>query len=147
MIFLPHTSESDLQRLLQKTDDEVTKALKMPRTRYVEKAGVTLKDLLVKKNPWYSLGGGCGRPSCHICLSQGGKGTSCRREATCYKIECKLCDQKEEGGRTWYIGETSRSTYERLQEHMWLFTHKKQGDPAKDEASSALWIHFRDEHK
>ena len=67
VVFIPHTSDSDLQRLLQKTDDSVTSALKMPRTKYVEQAGTTLKDLLIRKNPWHRLGGGCGRPSCHLC--------------------------------------------------------------------------------
>ena len=45
-----------------------------------------------------------------------------------------------------YIGETSRSTYERLQEHMWLFTNRKEGDPEKGEASSVLWHHSKEEH-
>mgnify|MGYP003328639593 CR=1 FL=1 len=71
---------------------------------------------------------------------------SCRKEGTCYKIECSLCDQNEEGTKSWYIGETSRSTQERLKEHMWLFSNKKEGDPSKNEASSVLWIHSRDEH-
>ena len=30
VVFIPRTSDSDLQRLLQKTDDSVTSALKMP---------------------------------------------------------------------------------------------------------------------
>ena len=46
----------------------------------------------------------------------------------------------------WYIGETSRSTYERLTEHMWLFSKRKDGDPSKNEASSALWLHSREAH-
>ena len=57
VIFIPHTQDSDLQRRLQKVDDKVTKALQMPRTKYVERAGVTLKDMLVRKNPWFQLGG------------------------------------------------------------------------------------------
>ena len=51
VVFIPHTMDSDLQRRIQKADDKVTKALKMPRTRYVERAGVTLRDTLVRKNP------------------------------------------------------------------------------------------------
>ena len=147
VIFIPHTSNSNLQRVLQQTDDLVTRALGMPRTRYVERGGLTIKDLLVRKNPWFRLGGGCGRPTCHVCQSQGGKGTTCRREGTCYQIECKQCDELEGGVKTWYIGETSRSTMERMKEHLWLFNHKKEGDPTKDEASSALWIHSRDCHQ
>ena len=56
--FLPHTRNSNLQKVIQKADDQVTKALGMPRTKYVEKGGTTLKDLLVRKDPWYKLEGG-----------------------------------------------------------------------------------------
>ena len=155
VVFLPHTSNSGLQRVIQKADDQVTQALGMPRTRYVEKGGTTIKDLLVKKDPWYKLGGGCGRTTCHICMSQGGKGTSCRKEGVCYEIECKVCEGEKEGGggegeggrrRTKYVGETSRSGYERLKEHMWLFSNRKDGDPEKGEANSVLWKHSREEH-
>ena len=107
MTFLPHTRNSNLQKVIQKADDQVTKALGMPRTKYMEKGGTTLKDLLVRKDPWYKLEGGCGQPSCHICLSQGGKGTSCRREGVCYMIECTICDKEEGRIKTCYIGETS----------------------------------------
>ena len=48
--------------------------------------------------------------------------------------------------KTWYIGETSRSPYERIKEHMWLFTNKKKGDPEKEYASSALWRHSKEAH-
>ena len=153
VIFVPHTQDSALQRRLQKADDQVTKALGMLRTRYMEGSGTSLKDLLVRKNPWFKLGGGCGRQGCHICLSQQGKGTSCRKEGACYQIVCSICEKKYEevkgeGGvrKTWYVGETSRSPHERLKEHMWLFRNRKEGDPEKNEASSALWRHSRDNH-
>ena len=58
-------------------------------------------------------------------------------------------EREEEGrkGMAQYIGETSRSTFERLKEHLWLFTNKKEGDPAKQEASSVLWKHSKEDHK
>ena len=145
VIFIPHTSSSSLQKSLQERDDQITKALGMPRTRYVERGGVTLKDMLVNKNPWQQLNGGCGRQNCHLCNSQKGQGTSCRREGVLYKIECVLCERGE-GHQTWYIGESSRSAHERLAEHFWLFANKKEGDPDKHEASSVLWRHSRDSH-
>ena len=76
---------------------------------------------------------------------------------TVYRIECTQCEkrveeEKESGGegggsKAEYIGETSRSTYERLKEHMWLFVNKKEGDPEKLEASSVLWKHSKEDHK
>ena len=151
VIFLPHSTNSALQRFLQAADDKVTKAFGMPRTRYMEKGGLTYRAMLVRKNPWLRLGGGGVRPSCHICMIQEGKGTMCRREGTVYRVECKLCERGEGivgrvKTKTWYIGETSRSCYERLKEHMWLFTHKKDGDPEKGEASSVFWKYSRDAH-
>ena len=88
VVFLLHTKGSSLQKVVQKADDQVTKALAMPRTKYVAKGGTTLKYLLVKKDPWFKMKGGCGRSTCHIYISQGGKGTSRRRQNVCYKIEC-----------------------------------------------------------
>ena len=147
VIFVPHTQSSSLQKVLQHREYRVTKAFGMRRTKYVERGGVTLKDLLVNKNPWQELNGGCGRQDCHLCLSQQGKGTSGRREGVCYRMECLQCENGGEGThKTWYIGESSRSAFERLSEHMWLFRHRKEGDQEKQEASSALWRHSRDAH-
>ena len=55
--------------------------------------------------------------------------------------------RREEGRRkTKYVGESSQSSHERMREHMWLFVHKKDGDPEKGEANSVLWRHSREEH-
>ena len=144
VIFVPHTQGSSLQKTLQKIDDDFTKCHGLNRTKYVERAGTTLRDTLVCKNPWYALQGGCKRPTCHICNSNGGKGANCRKEGACYTIECKMCDAV--GNKTKYIGETSRSPYERMSEHMKLFHGQKEGDPDTGKASSVLWLHSRDAH-
>ena len=144
VIFVPHTQGSNLQKTLQKIDDDFTKCHGLNRTKYVERAGKTLRDTLVCKNPWYALQGGCKRPTCHICNSNGGKGASCRKEGACYTIECKMCDAV--GSKTKYIGETSRSPYERLSEHMKLFLGQKEGDPETGKASSVLWLHSKEAH-
>ena len=117
VIIIPHTHSSSLQKSMQARDDAVTKALGMPRTRYVERGGVTLKDMLVNKNPWQQLNEGCNRSNCHLCSCQKGGGISCRREGVCYRLECLQCENGG-GNKTWYIGETSRSAFERLNEHM-----------------------------
>ena len=65
VIFIPHTADNSLRKLLQAEDDDITKVMKMGRTKYVEHAGVKLSSQLVRKNIWYSLGGGCGRPKCY----------------------------------------------------------------------------------
>ena len=145
VVFIPHTDGSALQRILQVEDDKFTETMRLPRSRYVERAGMTLRDILVKKNPWYQLQGGCGRADCYVCLSNGGKGTNCRREGACYSITCKICDS--EGKKILYLGETSRSPYERLNEHFKLFKGQKEGCPEKGEARSALWLHSKESHE
>ena len=152
VIFVPHTQNSSLQRALQKVDDEFSSCMKIPRTRYIERAGTTLADLLVKKNPWLELNGGCNRLDCLICASSGGRGTSCRRENVCYTIECRLCESVAEGEDkkiVRYLGETSRSGYERVKEHVTNFEARKEGfdeDGEPTPASSVLWIHSKEEH-
>ena len=61
-----------------------------------------------------------------------------------YEVKCSICEER--GSKSRYVGESARSFYERLGEHMYLFKQKKQGDPEKNEASSALWLHSRDRH-
>ena len=55
-----------------------------------------------------------------------------------------LCKKEEK--KIFYIGETSRSSYEILLEHMILFKGKKEGDPEKNQANSVLWAHSKDSH-
>ena len=144
VIFVPHTTESDLQRKLQAVDNEVTKALKMGRTRYVERAGTKLKDKLVNKNIWIKNNGGWGRVICYECKSTKGTGISCRLEWVCYELVCLKCEEQKK--RTIYIGETSRSAQERIYEHMRLFKGKKSGDPEKNQSNSVFCGHSRDSH-
>ena len=117
----------------------------MGRTKYIEQAGLKLSSKLVRKDPWYSLNGGCGRLKCYVCKSSSGKGIICRREGVCYEMTCKLCEAQKT--RTIYIGETSRSSFERIHEHMWLFLSKKEGDVEKNQANSVLWIHSKSAHE
>ena len=95
----------------------------------------------MRKNIWYSLNGGCGRAKCYPCKSSAGKGISCRQESICYEMVCKVCEEQER--RTIYIGESSRSAFERIHEHMWLFLAKKEGDVEKNQSNSVLWHHSK----
>ena len=96
----------------------------MPRMRYVERPGRTIGDSLIEKDPWYRLNGGCSKESCPVCYWSKGAGIRCSREGICYRIECVICGEMERV--ILYIGETSRSGRERIAEHMWLFTHRKE---------------------
>ena len=61
----------------------------------------------------------------------------CKKESVCYEIECMKC--KEEEDESVYIGETSRSAYERLIEH--------ERGHRKKEKDNPLWKHDHLLHK
>ena len=134
VVFIPHTTNSTLRKQLQEADNEMTGVLRMGRTKFSEEAGVKLSSQLVVKKIWYRLNGGCGRRACYPCIRNKGKGISCRAEGVCYEIVCNLCSKEEK--RTVYIGESSRSGYERIFEHMVLFKGKKEGDPEKQQQNN-----------
>ena len=117
----------------------------MARTKYIENAGVKLSSKIIVKNPWVAINGGCGRKLCHTCKSTSGKGISCRKEGITYSVTCKLCEAASK--KTLYIGESSRSMYERMTEHMYLFRTKKEGDPTKLQSNSVFWGHSKDCHE
>ena len=144
VVFIPYTKGSSLRKQLQEEDDKVTKILGIPRTKYIEKAGNKISSQIIVKNPWVAIKGGCGRKLCYACKSTAGKGISCRKEGINYSITCKLCETT--GRKTLYLGESSRSAYERMNEHAYLFRTKKEGDPEKQQSNSVLWGHSRDHH-
>ena len=109
------------------------------RLKIVERAGVKIKDLLTRSNPW--KGQDCKRKNCLLCLTKmkSEKNTSqdCHRRNLVYEIHCETCEAKErekiekmeipkkekvkklsEIRKYKYIGETSRSAFERGWEHL-----------------------------
>ena len=84
-----------------------------------------MRDMLVVKYPWKEVD--CARTDCLVCHSvwaqpdttpkeYKAKLGSCFQRGTCYKITCVACLRREL--RAEYVGETGRSTYERMQEHL-----------------------------
>ena len=72
VVFIPYTKEGKLRKELQRVDDELTKVMRMDKTKFVERAGTKLFDILCTKDPFYELGGGC-KQDCHICRTQAGE--------------------------------------------------------------------------
>ena len=98
---------------------------RIPWVKVIERGGTKLKDLITNKSPWRKVY--CGRPDCLTCHSfldqpetspkqyKAGLG-SCYNRNVCYKLTCVSCLKKVI--RTSYVGETSRSLYERVGEHL-----------------------------
>jgi len=103
------------------------------KVKVVERTGRTIKQLLVKSDPMNK-----GECKCRICAMAGKQ--ICKVRECVYEMTCSLCHQQ-------YIGETSRSLYERYNEHMMLlqredinsvfFKHTQQHH--KEEAASVTW--------
>ena len=126
VFFIPYTPEGELRKQLQKQEDEMGFKL---RIKYVEKLGNTVADMLVRTDP---VGGHCGR-DCNMCSTKTG---DCTKKNVVYQIECAECTKL--GKKPKYFGETARTGFERMREHLTLLNNH----PDK----SALGDHIRDKH-
>ena len=115
----------------------------------VEMGGSSLGQLFSNRNPW--AGTACGRTDCYTC-HQGGNSErkeDCFRRNILYKSTCVTCEDREiEKGKTSknkkgkadlsgknvYVGETSRSLYERSREHV-----KDGADRTEDSHIAKHW--------
>ena len=108
--------------------------------RVAEMAGMALSRLLPSTNPWGA--GDCGREDCPVCNQGDEKNENCKKRNILYESSCRLCQvdgknagkiDKKAGNKGIYVGESSRSMYERGKEHQ-----KDGKDRAED---SHQWKH------
>ena len=164
VVIVPATPGSILIGRLQKQDNLVCQASNCLQVRFVERAGTTVMEELGRNNPWANEWS-CPRQDClpcqgHLLLAAeaeeeamkmaGNTDTittktkkeerislpSCTGEGANYCIECLTC--RQEGRRRLYLGETSRSPYQRGAEHE---KEVREGVP-----SHPLVIHCMEEH-
>ena len=128
-MFVPHTPEGTLARMLQEVDDLFRKGTDLKRIKMVERGGTTLKNILSRSNPWAR--DGCERQDCLPCRGERGKGGNCQQEGVVYRISCQECSKRMI--RSEYTGETSRTGYLRGREHLDGLDKKKEDNP--------LWKH------
>ncbi len=119
MVFIPTTPNSTLQRAFQEE-----KRKSRFKIRVDETSGRSLKQILQRSNPFKERQ--CSRDQCPVCTT-GGKG-SCDMKGVNYEIQCEC------GGK--YIGQSSRSSYERGREHFNQLRNEK----------GVLWKHQSEEH-
>ena len=126
VLFVDHTENSDLARKCQKVINEIGLKIKVQ-----EKSGVTLKQDLVRSNPFQKLK--C-LDQCTICESH--PKINCKMRDVIYDIVC----EGDHGAETIvnYGGETSRSIGERFNEHLEDILKKKTNAP--------MYQHFSEMH-
>jgi hypothetical protein len=126
--------------------------------KIVEKAGDKLQHLLSNTNPW--SGSACSRGDCVTCGQGGDRLPNCTQRNILYESSCLVCnpegswaDKNKEGTDSLadsreqpsiYVGESSRSIYERSKEHWrdttgrleeshmhkhWISSHQAEGEP------------------
>ena len=133
---VPYTPGSELQKSMQRAEDDFSKLICTRRVRVVESGGNQLIHMLGRNDPWGHMRQ-CDDDKCNICLSrqwiqdQSRIATEekeklppqlvtktsgqCRREGVIYVAQCLLCIP--EGLKTLYWGESNRSARQRTKEH------------------------------
>ena len=132
VMFVENTPHGELCARLQNTADRIA-GVSNRRVKMVEMGGTSLGQTFSNRNPW--AGAGCERADCHTC-HQGGRADrkeDCFRRNILYESRCGTCEDRiaeEEPSKkrkknkqsfdeqNIYVGETSRSLYERTKEHI-----------------------------
>ena len=123
VLFVPKTGGSVLQKRLQELEPGLS-AISGERVRYVERTGVTMKQLLHRNNPW--AGAPCYKAdSCLSCASDKDIKDNCSKRSILYEVHCGPCRHQAEldkaAGKDWvdylYVGQTSESCFVRGNSH------------------------------
>ena len=106
-------NDSKLKRELQRWDNEYTDNNKLNKVRFMERCGRKVKTTICRSNPWQR--NKCEREGCEMCEVRDEKQHGmCKGESITYKIDCEECGK--EGKVVKYIGESSRSGWERKED-------------------------------
>ena len=105
VMFVPSTPNGELAKLMKKADSDFRRGTKMRPIKFIERAGVSLRDTLVTSNPWGDEK--CGRGACFICRGDKGGISNCMKEGVLYSIRCDVC--RKEGREIEYWGETGET--------------------------------------
>ena len=158
VMFVPYTTNGTLAKMLRENEEKLVE-LTGTRVKIVERTGTKIQDILTKSNPWQ--GQDCERKNCLLCITKTrtGKLTSqdCSKRNIVYETSCATCeeiqleelensdleeqekqDKKKNLKIFKYIGESSRSAYERGWEHL--------NDMAKLDPKSHMLKHVLTQH-
>ena len=122
-MFVDTTPESQLKNRIQKSANKNKIPIKV-----IEKTNNSIKRNIQKSNPFSKSH--CGRTDCIMCKLE--TKTSCRIRGIVYQLDCSDCC------KILYRGQTSRSGYERINEHFLDWNENKAGKRTK---KSLLWEH------
>ena len=146
ILFVEHTAGGELAHKLRELTRRLAPTIGFS-IKIVERAGATLRSSFPLANLWEDQK--CGREDCVPCEQGAEKIQPCYRSSLVYENICKTCNPGADPGKeqpnlrtdipTVYVGETSRSLYERMREH--------QGAWRSQKVDSHMHIHHLNEHK
>ena len=140
---VPATENSSLAEKVRR-NLESGRQPKGTKTKVIEDGGKSAKCGIVKSNPFPRQT--CERELCMLCFQQAGSFAVCDRSNCGYKGECNRCKEDKFA----YIGETSRTGYTRLREHLLDYraaaSASLQPQPEGQRVKSWMWEHARDHH-
>ena len=135
-----HTNNSELAMALREKESRLEE-ITGDKIKIVERGGKRLENILTGSDPW--KGQDCGRKNCFLCFTKNSmekkSNKDCTKRNILYEIRCMTCEENikaeakaEEGAvregvrenskTPVYIGESSRSAYERGFEHLNNYT-------------------------
>ena len=140
VMFVEHTRDGELAKRLREQLGRMEKVMGF-RIKVVERTGTKIKDMFSLTDVWG--GSQCDREDCTTCTQGGEEVPDCTRRSVLYESICTKCNggAREAGPLkvpnskvpSIYVGESSRSIYERAGEH-WRAYQKKNTD-------SHIWKH------
>ena len=146
VLFVEHTPDGTLAKRLREQLERMEQTIGF-KIKVVEHAGTKLKDMFSLTNLWG--GSQCERKDCTTCTQEGEEISDCKRRGIVYESICVKCNpgatrpgplkSVNKEVPSVYVGETSRSMYERAGEH-WKAFHKRNTD-------SHIWKHHLVHHE
>ena len=131
---MERTPGGELVRRLRQLEQRLSEVTGW-RVKIVERGGTTIKQVLPNTNPW--AGAVCGKSDCVSCRSNKPV-KDCSKRSILYQNQCLTCSEESSTTKV-YIGESSRSLYERAAEHHSAFRGKKE--------DNHMYKHCELEHK
>ena len=113
VIFVPAAPGSTLVKMLQELEERNVQG-RAHRVKFVEKAGISVKNILSKNYPWSVKK--CEDSGCFQCSTCPTPLFSCRKPGIGYRISCLKCD--ETGVTSVYEGESSKCGFARGKKHL-----------------------------
>ena len=133
VLFVEYSRNGELASRMRELMKRLAKVIGFS-VKVVERAGTALKNLFPTTTLWD--GNQCGREECTTCYQGAEKLPNCRKASLVYENVCKRCNPGADSKKelvdvksdipTLYVGETSRSVFERSKEHWKAWRSQKE---------------------